>query len=817
MEIELLDVTFVPKVNHNKMLRRLLVLIFISLIFCEVQAQMPSNFKNVDISALTDMQIRQIRNQIQKQGLTNAEAMEFAKARGANELQIAQLMSRIDALSTEQSTFMTEATEKEVEKDTLKLSEKEELEVDFNVFGTSFFNRKGLSFQPNLNAAVSPSYVLGIGDQLTINIWGISEQTYTTTVGRNGNIVIPRIGLLMVKGKTLAAVEKSVVARLSSVYSDLNSPNPDTYASVTLSKVRSININIIGDVYLPGTYTLSGATSLFNALYNSGGPNADGSFRKIKVIRNGEQVGEFDVYDYIVNGNTDVNIALEDNDLILVPPHLNQVKVGGEFQKTGMFELKDGETVENLLNYASGFSSVADNSLVTVDRLGNDGRLIKSVESELFDSFILKAGDSISCSEAIARYQNRVIIDGAVYRPGTYELTDNLTLKELIEKAKGVTEEAFMGRVMVSRLNKDFTKKNVSMNLKKVLSGENDIPLLREDSIKVYSIFELEEKKVVSIYGEVQEPITIDYREGLSLMDVITSAGGLKESASESFAEVYRRLSHEEDEEVSDNMGHVYSFAINRKLELDDTADEFVLQAFDRVFIKKSPSFDEGAMVSLTGEIKYPGVYSLKSKKERVSDLLERAGGLTEYSHMDGAMILRKDWGTPKQERLAEDMAKSGDSLAIELSQYNEISIDLAKAVNNPTCKENIYLEDGDEIIVPKFNAIVSVHGAVLSPSASLFEGDNLKKYINKSGGFDISAMRKKTYIVYPNGDAASTKSFLGIRNYPKVMAGAKIYVPEKPLVRDRVSLTEILGITGAFASLTMSIVSIMVLINQNK
>lgn len=799
------------------MLKKLLILSCSLLILFEVQAQMPSNFKNVDVQELSDMQIKKVKEQIQNQGLTNTEAMELAKARGASDLQISQLMTRIDALSTEQSV-PTVLESEETKDDTQTTSKKEDAEVDLNIFGTSFFNKKGLTFQPNLNAPVSPSYILGVGDQLTVNIWGISEQTYTLSVGRDGNVVIPRVGRIMVRGKTLASVEKSIVARLSSVYSDLSSSSPRTYASVTLSKLRNINVNIIGDVYMPGTYTLSGSTSLFNALYNSGGPNATGSFRKIQIIRDGEQIGEFDVYDYIVNGNTNVNIPLEDNDLILVPPHQNHVKVGGEFQKTGIFEMKDGETVENLLSYTGGFSASADKSIVTVDRLGDDGRFIKSVDSKLFDSFILKDGDSVSCSGAIARYQNRIILDGAVYRPGVYELTDNLTLKELIEKASGLTEDAFMGRVIISRLNRDYTKKSMSLNLGSVMSGDNDIPLMREDSIRVYSIFELEEKKVVSVYGEVQKPTAVDYREGLTLMDVITSAGGLKESASESFVEVYRRLSYEEAEQVSDDMGHVYSFSISRNLELGGAADEFVLQPFDRVFIKKSPSFDEGAMINITGEIKYPGVYSLQSKKERISDVLDRAGGLTEYSYMEGAMILRKDWGTPKQERLAEDMAKSGDSIGVASSQYNEIAIDLAKITSNPSSPENIYLEDGDEIIIPRYNAVVSVHGAVLSPSASLFEGSSLKKYINKSGGFDTYAKKRKTYVLYSNGDAASTKSFLGIKNYPKVEAGAKIYVPERPMeARNKISLGEILGVTGALTSVTMSIVSLIVLINQNK
>lgn len=801
--------------------RHFLLLCILSFLLLPVSSVEGQNVdpRNVDVKSLSDDQILRLIKEIEKRGLSENEAIALAQARGMSQTQISALRSRMNELKMSGTSSLGNAgkndyAQGQYEQELSVKAEVDPAKVDERIFGFTFFNNENLSFEPNVNIPVSESYVLGAGDEVLIDVWGASQQSYQQIIDRNGNINIPNIGPVPVGGLTQKQATKRIFNKLTLIYRDLVSEQPRTFANVHIGTVKAIKVNVIGEVFTPGTYTLPGTATAFNALYLAGGPNKAGSFRNIKVIRDGDIVATLDVYDFLINGNGKVNVPLRDADVIMVPTYENRVKVGGAFKRDGLFEAKKGEKVADLIKYAGGFNENAYSKRIELYRITDRQRAFKDVASEAYVSVELANGDSIYAGPILERYENKVSVEGAVYRPGNYELTEGLTLSELLENAEGVREDVFLNRGLITRLNKDLSLKNISFNVADVLNGKADFELQREDMVTISSINDLREVQTVEIFGEVQYGGEFDYQDDMTLSDLVMKAGGFKESASEAFIEISRRLSHEETQKVGDKIAHVYQFSISRDLKMNGEDARFTLQPFDQVFVRQSPGFEDRKVVKILGEVNYAGDYSLTNKKERLSDMIRRAGGLSPDAFPEGAMLTRKVNVTQKEKRLREELLKKDSTLTFTNIGFDVVGINLKEILNNPGSKSDLFLHDGDELIIPKEIQTVKVSGEVLNPlAASYVPRKSLKHYIDQSGGFGLDAKKGKVYVIYPNGAAASTKRFLFFRNYPKVIPGSEVVVPQKPQ-RNPIPATAWISMASALASLSLTVVTI---VNQTK
>jgi len=753
--------------------------------------------------------------EMEKRGLSESQAIALAQARGMSQAQISKLKQRIAEVKLSGGTSgMTKSPGTYGMSDEPGMTESIKMpidpaQLDQRIFGFSFFNNENLSFEPNVNIPVPASYVIGAGDEILIDVWGASQQSYQLMVDKNGSINIPNIGPVRVGSLAQEAAKKRIQGKLTSIYSDLKASNPRTFATINIGTVKSIKVNVIGEVFLPGTYTLPGTASAFNALYLSGGPNKDGSFRNIQVIRDGEVVAILDVYEYLLRGKSKINMPLRDADVVLIPTYDKRIKVGGELKRNGLFEAKDDEKIADIIEYAGGFTENAYTHRVELYRTTSRERAFKDVMASDFESILLQSGDSVYAGPVLERFENKVSIEGAVYRPGNYELSEGLSLKQLIDNADGVREDVFLNRGLITRLMEDLTLQNITFNVGEVLRGEKDIELKREDIITISSINDLREIRTVEIYGEVQYPGEFDFNEDMTLSDLVFKSGGFKESASEAFIEISRRLSYEDAQRASDKIADVYQFTISRDLKMNGEDAQFVLHPYDQIFVRQAPGYERKTVVMVSGEVNYAGQFSLTSKKERVSTIIQRAGGLSPDAYPKGAMLTRKVEISQKVKRLREQLIESDTTLAFSDLGFDVVSIDLEKIMAKPGGKNDIFMQDGDELVIPRELQTVKVSGGVLNPLSVYFEdGKRMKHYIQSGGGFDLRAKKGKAYVIYPNGAAASTKSFLFFRNYPKVMPGSEIVVPKKP-ERQPIPATAWIAMASALASLSLTIVTI--------
>ncbi len=792
------------------------LLVFLILAFFPVSfsllAQQDIKPGDVKVSEMTDAQVRKIMTEMENRGMSEQEAMTLAAARGFTQTQIQELKKRIEELRTKETSAsmesqMGDTTRLEVYTQKQKVLATQE---EKRVFGFNFFNNQNLTFEPGINLPVSPSYVLGPGDELLIDIWGASQQSYQLYIGTTGAINIPIAGPVALSGLTLQEGKKKVLDKLTLIYRDLASAQPNTFANISIGQIRPINVNVVGEVFNPGTYTLPGTASAFNALYLSGGPNFNGSFRDIRIIRDGRVVSSMDVYKYLIDGQSGENVPLRDGDVLMVPSYNQRVRLAGEFKRTGIFEGKPEETVADMVRYAGGFTDAAYTHRLEMFRNDSRQQTFKGVSMEEFNRIHIQNGDSLHAGEIIDRIENRVILEGAVRRPGNYELKPGLMLSELIREAEGVREDAFLQRALVLRLNEDLSFQNISFDVRKLLVGEYDLKMQREDVVSISAINDMRQDRVVEIKGEVLKPGIFAYREGLSLSDLVSIAGGFKEAASNSYIEVSRRLNHEEASEYSNQVGHLFQFSISRDLSLEANDSEFELNPFDQVFVRRAPGFTETGSITINGEVKYAGQYSLNSRKERISEIIQRAGGLTADAYPKGAMFTRKKIVSPKIMRLRQELVKRDSTLSFSDMGFDVVGVDLETALKNPGGREDIYLREGDELIIPRKLQTVEVSGEVLNPLSTPFvEGRTLRYYVNQGGGFSLQAKKTKAYVVYANGTASATKGFLFFNNYPKVVPGSQIVVPEKA-ERERLPASAWISIGSSVSSLALTIITIV-------
>ncbi|WP_245947046.1 SLBB domain-containing protein [Algoriphagus yeomjeoni] len=851
-----------------------LLLVIFLLVALAAQSQSLSDIQNLKVDNLSDAQIEQLIKRAESSGLSTNQLTALARERGMPASEAAKLSQRISALQmtvsspgTGQNTSDSRSINGFQETDMFDSIRRSDPYYDLSlkqkkIFGYKLFHNRDLNFSPSLNIATPQSYVIGPGDQLLIDVYGASQQSFDLSVSPEGRVFIPNIGPVQVGGSSIEAASVRIKSALGRIYSGLNGSNPNTFIQVRLGNIRSIKVSMVGELTKPGTYTLPSFATVFNGLYAAGGPNENGAFRKVQVYRDSKLVATVDIYEFLSKGDQKSNITLQDNDVVLVPAVETRVEIIGPVRREGLFEVKPGESLEDLFIYTGGMTSLAYRDRVTVRRIENNQRKVVDVPSSEFGSFSLMDGDEIFIGEALERFSNRVQVTGSVTRPGEYSLDEGgLTVKGLIEKAQGLKPEAFSNRATLYRTSADLTLAAQPLDLKGILSGASpDVPLKNEDLLFVPSRYDIQEEYYVKISGEINYPGTYPFASDMTVGDLILRSGGMLESATNSQIEIARRVR----DANSGKIAEIKTLSIDPNLELTEEERNQPLQPFDHVFIRRSPGFEREQLVTIQGEVMYPGEFAIAGANERISDVIKRAGGINQYAYPKGASLIRRTvyYKGPTEEELREKallniranldpetnregneaeellferidakiaqneleklklqqeeqrrklfaISPAFDSLrqdstliSMRMKEQDFVGIDLQYILQHPGSEEDLILLEGDIIQIPKELQTVRMVGEVLLPTTTRFmSGSSLKKYISKAGGFTEDSRRAKTYVVYANGDAQSTRSFLGIKSYPKIEPGAEIVVPRKP-VRQRLNAAGWIGLASSLATL---------------
>lgn len=865
-------------------LRNYLLLGVFSLFFFAAQGQSLTDIQNLKIDDLSDAQLEQLIKRAEANGINPNQLEGLARERGMPASEVAKLRKRISELNSATSPSDMSAlgadtgrslTGRQQEPDMFDSLRKSDPYYDLTptqkkIFGYKLFHNRNLDFSPSLNLPTPSSYVIGSGDQLLIDVYGASEQSFDLTVTPEGRILIPNLGPVQLGGSTIEAASARLKTALGRIYSGLLGSNPNTFLQLRLGNIRSIKVSMVGELSKPGSYMLPSFATVFNGLYAAGGPNENGAFRNIQVYRDSRLVASVDIYEFLAKGEQSNNITLQDNDVIIVPPVQVRIEIIGPVRREGLFEVKPGETLQDLYIYTGGFTPQAYRERVTVRRLENNQRKILDVQQSEFGSFNPKDGDEILIGEALDRFSNRVQITGSVNRPGEYSLDDTgLTVKGLIEKAQGLKPEAFGNRATLYRTSADLTLAAEPLDLQGILEGNvEDVLLKNEDLLFIPSRYDIQEEYYVKISGEINSPGSYPFASSMTVGDLILRAGGLLESATNSSVEIASRVR----DASTGNIATISTLTIDQNLELTEEEKSKRLSPFDHVFIRRSPGFEREQLVSVKGEVKYPGEFAIANANERISDLIKRAGGLSQFAYPKGANLVRRTvyFKGPSDEELKEETLReiranldpetkrksneaenllfdridkkieiievekekeemealkkklyeqetfSGTFLsdstinAVRMKDEDLVGIDLEYIISHPGSEKDLILFEGDVLQIPKQLQTVRMVGEVLLPTTARFEtSKGLKSYISKAGGFTEEARKSKSYVVYANGDAKSTKSFGFIKFYPHLEPGAEIIVPKKP-ERERLSAAGWIGLASSLATVAILLQTIL-------
>lgn len=676
-----------------------------------------------------------------------------------------------------------------------------------NIFGHSLFSNRNLSFEPSANLATPVNYRLGPGDEVIIDIWGASENTIRQTISPEGTILVRGLGPVHLSGMTVKEANSFLQREFSKIYSGISGTEPNSEIKLTLGDIRTIQINIMGEVSVPGTYTLSAFSTVFHALYRAGGVNRIGSLRSIKVVRDGKTFADLDVYDFIMKGKMKDDIRLQEGDVIIVDPYQSLVEIVGKVKRPMFYEMKPTETVATILNYAGGFTGDAYKKAIRLVRKSGREHQVFNVDEMDYSVFRLDDGDMITIDAVLDRFENRVEVRGAVYRAGLYQLDGTVnTVKQLIKKAEGLRGDAFLNRVIIDREHEDLSHEIIAIDLGGLLNGTiADIPLQKNDILYIPSITDLKEEETVAIYGEVANPGTFLFSKNMTIEDLLVQAGGLLEEAATTRVEVTRRIKDPKSTSFSSVLGKTFTFDIKDGFIVGGNAENFYLEPFDAVYIRRSPAYRRQQNVVVAGEVLFSGSYSLLKKNERLSDLVSKAGGVTPDAYVKGARLIRKlsDEERRRQNdaiRMAQNV-EGKDSISIQklnLSETYTVGIDLEKALANPKSDFDLVLREGDVLYIPEYVNTVKISGSVMYPNTVVYQkGKNLKFYINQAGGYGNMAKKKKVYVVYMNG----TVSRLKARNASAIEPGCEIIVPSKA-EKKHMAMAEILGISSTTATI---------------
>lgn len=682
------------------------------------------------------------------------------------------------------------------------------------IFGHSLFTNRNLTFEPSANLATPVNYRLGPGDEVIIDIWGASETTIRQTISPEGTILVSGLGPVQLSGMTVKDANAYLQREFSKIYSGISGTDPNSQIKLTLGDIRTIQINIMGEVTVPGTYTLSSFSSVFHALYRAGGVNRIGSLRSIKVVRNGNTIADLDVYDFIMKGKMTDDIRLQEGDVIIVNPYESLVQIKGKVKRPMFYEMKPTETVATILKYAGGFTGDAYKKAVRIIRKSGREHQVYNVDEMDYSVFRLDDGDLITIDAVLDRFENRVEVRGAVYRSGLYQLDGSVnTVKQLIKKAEGLRGDAFLNRALLDREHEDLSHEIIAIDLGGLLRGTiADIPLQKNDVLYIPSINDLKEEETVAIHGEIANPGTFLYSKNMTIEDLIIQSGGLLEAAATTKIDITRRIKDPKSTSFSSVLGQTYSFDIKDGLIIGGK-DNFFLEPFDEVYVRKSPAYRKQQNVVVAGEVLFGGSYALVKKNERLSDLISKAGGITPDAYVRGARLVRKT--TEEEQRRQADavrMARMGegkDSISVEklnISDTYTVGVDLEKAIANPGGDYDLVLREGDVLFIPEYINTVKISGAVMYPNTVVFKsGENLRYYINQAGGYGNRAKKRKAYVVYMNGTVSRLKS----RDNKAIEPGCEIIVPSKE-EKKRMSTAEILGMGSTTASIAAMIATMV-------
>jgi len=749
------------------------------------------NTANIKVSQLTDEQIIEGWKKLQDSGMSEDDAFKLLAQRGMSAGDISTLKDRVTLLGLQKKTGVktSSSTEKKMidysrEKNDTVLRPASadmrnlKLPGELQVYGSSFFNQSDITFEPNFSVATPKNYILGPGDEVIVLLSGLNESSQRSKISPEGNLGIDHAGLIYVSGFTIEQATNLIKSKMTKVYPALN--NGQTHLTVNLGNTRSIKITIVGEVKTPGSYTLSSLSTLFNALYNSGGPNLNGSLRYIELIRNNKIYKTVDFYTFLQKGLMDGNIRLEDQDVIHIPVYKKRVSVNGEIKTPAIYELKENENLEDLINYAGGFTDIAYKGIAKVDQINLLQHEVKDVPSNLFSNYIPHNGDLVQIGAVTNRYTNRIILEGAVYRPGIYELTAGFTLSQLLKSAQGLKPEAYMQLGYIKRTLPNLQKDLISFNPGAVINGSTDIPLLREDSVMILDRDIFTSNQKIFISGYVRKPLTVTYRNGLKLADVLAMAGGFADEAAAHHVEISRIIRNQSDT-VATKLVQTFTVDLDS---LSGTKQDIALQPMDQIFVPRLVNYRPLGDVSVKGEVLFPGSYAVQTRNETVLDFLKRAGGITPFGSLENTQVYRK--GT-------------------------RVSIDLTStSARDSITNRKMILLPGDSVYVPRVISYVEVAGAVNNPQFISYNGRRFKYYINAAAGTTENARLKGAYIKYPDGLNRPVRHFLFFRNYPSVKPGSKIVVPEKiPDTGLKIGFGDLGGIAAALTAI-VSIIAIV-------
>lgn len=792
-----------------------------------VNAQIGNNVSNIKSEQLTDAQLQVIMQRALESGMTPDQIEALARSRGVSESEIDKIMLRAERLYDSRNTsvdgggqkisafqsvdYPRPYDERLAEYSGNTFFQPNEEKEDLN-FGFALFKNSDLTFEPSFNVATPLNYLIGPGDILNIDVWGASQQAYQEIVSNEGVIIIPNVGPILLSGFTIEEAEIKLKRTLSKIYAGLRKGN--TYLKVSLGSVRSIKVNIVGEVVLPGTYNLSSLASVFNAMYAAGGPSKNGSLRDVKIIRGDKIVAEVDFYEFLLKGQLSNKMHLQDQDVIFVSPYSNRVEIKGAVKRNKQFDVKASESLKDLIYFAGGFTGRAYTERIKIYRkTGKENRILDIMEYR-FGDILLKNGDEVIIDSILERFENRVQISGAIMRPGVYAIDSIRTLKQLIGIADGLREDVFKSRISVFRLKENLSRENIAIDLNQLLQSNLDFSLQREDSVSIPSIYDLREDYTLRIEGEISKPGVYAYAENTKVEDLIIQAGGLLETASLAYVEVARRIKDDQALKSTNQLAKIIKFSISNNLGLSDSASKFILQPYDQVFIRRSPAYMPQLMVSINGEVNFPGKYSITTRTERISDLILRAGNITSEAYLKGASLIRKK----SNDKILSDKAINNiasekvelNNLSVANTKFDIIGVNLEMILKDPGSPNDLFLQEGDSIRILKQSQTIKVSGSVYSPNVIPYhKGLKLKDYITNAGGYTRDAKQGHIYVVYANGSVKKTKKVLFLRNHPAIEPGAEIIVPTK-IDKRRMTLAETIGISSAASSFALLLITII-------
>ncbi len=708
--------------------------------------------------------------------------------------------------------------------------EKAKEELRQKIYGYSIFANKNLNTIPDFQIATPTNYIVGPGDVLKIFYYNFAEASYELTVDRDGFIQVqPRVGNVYVAGHTIEEIRKILIDKFTKFnvpgLIGVNGQPPRTKLMVTLGDVRTVKVLVTGEVINPGTYELSSLSSAFNALYLAGGPNEIGSFRDVKVVRNGKVISHLDIYDFLTKGTKDGDVRVQDNDNIQVGYYHKRIEMTGLIKRPGLYELLPDEKLIDAINYAGGFSDQAYRGRLKIERITSMERKMYDVSEDQYNTFDMATGDLVEVQTVLNRFENIVTIEGAVMYPGNYSLDNSPSLKKLVENSRGLREDAFVGRINVLRTRPDLTIESITLNYGDIVNGTTpDLMLTRLDQVIIPSKFEMAETAYISVEGEVnnihfgENDGKFPYTANSTLEDILLKAGGFKESAYTSEVEVVRRKRDGVAGAANAQIAEIHKFNVSRDLSMSSHQTNFVLLPFDQVIVRKSPNYVEQQSVFIEGEVLVPGEYSIVNKNDKISDVIKRAGNLTELANPEGATLLRrslnKSLNQPTDFLTADAITegiKNGTAVNTEEVKEESIGIQLRTILKSPGSFEDLIVQEGDIIRIPKRLETVQVIGQVLYPTTVKYgKGMGFTDYISQSGGYTTQSLRRSAYIKYPNGNVDRTRRFLFFNVYPRVQPGSEIYVPQRtaPALTTQQTIQTATGLLSTVMTLVVTVLA---------